>query len=134
MTESHGRDPEQSLATRYGRSSTRNRYAGPAVVAMLAVVLLAWAVWAALGQSHDAVGGLVQSFRVTSPHEVSVTVQITRTSTGPVRCTLSAVAEDHSQVGETVVRIPSGRSGTRTLTTTIKTERTATTAIVAGCR
>jgi hypothetical protein len=133
VTEPPGRDPEQSLATRYGRPA-RSRYTGPAVVALLAVVLLAWAVWAALGQSHDAVGGLVQSFRVTSPHEVSVTVQITRTSTGPVRCRLSAVAEDHSQVGETVVRIPSGPSGTRSLTTTIKTERTATTAVVAGCR
>jgi Domain of unknown function (DUF4307) len=123
----------EAMAARYGRPSVGRRRAGVVVIAVVVGGLLGWLVWAALGQSRDTVGGLVQSYDVRSPHEISVTVQITRTSAAAVHCTVSAIASDHSEVGRRVVRLPAGSSGTRTITTTVRTEREATTADVAGC-
>ena len=123
----------EAMAARYGRPSAARRRVGFAVIALGVAALLAWVVWAALGQSGNNVGGLVESFDVRSPHEVSVTVQITRTSTDAVHCTISAMASDHAEVGQRVVRLPAGSSGTRTITTVVRTEREATTADVVDC-
>ncbi len=101
---------------------------------VLVVALVAWVVWATVGQSRDGVAALVQSYHVTSPHTVAVTVQISRSSTAAVRCTVSAIATDHSQVGETVVGLPAGSSGTRAVSVSVKTERTATSVDVGDCR
>src|SRR6476646_2884065 len=61
-----------ALAARYGRSSDARRWRGVAVIAVAALALLVWVVWAAFGQlKHHDVGGLVESFEVRSPHEVS---------------------------------------------------------------
>jgi hypothetical protein len=121
------------MAERYGRTSPGRRRAGIVAIAVGVLALLGWAVWAALAQSHDSVGGLVESYDVKSPHEVSVTVQITRTSTDAVHCTITAIATDHTEVGQRVVRLPAGVSGTRTITTLVRTEREATTADVVNC-
>lgn len=122
------------MAERYGRPSVAGRRAGIAVIAVVVVALLGWLVWAALGQSSATEGGLVESYDVRSPHQVSVTVQITRTSTDAVLCTVAAIASDHVEVGQRVVTLPAGLSGTRTVTTLVRTEREATTADVTGCR
>jgi hypothetical protein len=134
VTQPEGDTPDRSLAARYGRPSATGRRTGVLVVALAALALGAWAVWAALGQSQGAVGAIVQSYRVTSPHEMSVTVQVTRQSTDPVHCVVSAIATDHSAVGETVVTLPAGPSGTTTVTATVRTERIATSADVGHCR
>jgi uncharacterized protein DUF4307 len=124
---------EQAMAERYGRTSPGRRWAGIVAMAIGVLALLGWVVWAALAQSHNSVGGLVESYDVRSPHEVSVTVQITRTSTDAVHCTITAIATDHTEVGQRVVRLPAGPSGTRTITTVVRTEREATTADVVDC-
>ena len=123
------------MNARYGRPSVPRRRAGIVVIAVGVLALLGWVVWAALGQAdNNNVGGLVESYDVTSPHQVTVTVQITRTSTDAVHCTITAIATDHSEVGQRVVRLPAGPSGTRTITTVVRTEREATTADVGDCR
>ncbi len=125
---------ERPLSERYGRpprgSSRRWKIVAAAIAAGVA---LGWVVWAAWGQSHDSVGALVQSFRVTSPHDVRVTIQVSRTSSQAVQCTVSALATDHSQVGQSLVSIPAGPSSTRVVTIVVKTERLATSADVADC-
>jgi hypothetical protein len=121
------------LVARYGRPSQQRRRVGLVVVSIATLALLAWAIWAAIGQSDGAVGGLVESYDVRSPHAVSVTVQITRGSGDPVECTVSAIAEDHSEVGRRMVRLPAGDSGTHTVTTLVRTEREATAADVTDC-
>ncbi len=127
------RPSTQAMAERYGHPSLARGRAGLAVIVFLAVALLGWAVWAALGQTGEQVGGLVESYDVRSPHLVSVTLQITRESTDAVQCTVSAIASDHVEVGRQVVRLPPGDTGTRTVTTVVRTEREATSADVASC-
>jgi hypothetical protein len=127
-------DADAALAARYGRSASGRRRTGIVVIAIVAAALTGWAVWAALGQSGDTVGGLVESYDVRSPHEISVTLQITRTAEGPAQCTVVALASDHAQVGRHVVRLAPATSGTRTITTLVRTEREATTADVTDCR
>ena len=134
LTNAPDSDTERPLATRYGQPSRGAGVGWKIALAVLVVAALAWVAWAALARSsHDQVGALVQSYQVESPHAMSVTVQITRTSTSAVQCTVSAIATDHSQVGETVVGLPAGASGTRTVTAVVKTERTATSANVGRC-
>jgi hypothetical protein len=125
---------DPAMAERYGRPALARRWVGLAAIAIGVLVLLGWAVWAALGQSHRGVGGLVESFDVRSPHQVAVTVQITRRSTDPVQCTITAIATDHTEVGQRVLRLPAGATGTRTLTRVVRTEREATSADVVDCR
>jgi uncharacterized protein DUF4307 len=105
-----------------------------AAVVVGAAALLGWAVWATVGQSGGALDAAVQSYRVTSPHAVAVTVQVSRPSGDTVRCVVLALASDHSTVGESVVTVPAGSSGTLTVRTVIKTERRATTADMGRCR
>jgi len=134
MTQSPAPAGEDSLATRYGLRPSGSAPTAKILAAVVVAALLAWAVWATLGQSSDAAGAIVRSYRVRSEHLVSVTVDITRTSSGPVRCTVTAVATDHTQVGEQVVSLPAGASGTRSVTVAVKTEREATSADVGACR
>lgn len=133
MTRPAGNDVAEAMAVRYGRPSVGRQRAGWAVVALVVVALLGWLMWAALGRSHDTVGGLVESFDVRSPHAIAVTVQITRTTTAAAQCTVTAIASDHSQVGRKTLRLPAGPSGSRTLTTLVRTEREATAADVVDC-
>ena len=95
--------------------------------------LLGWLVWAALSHSRQDVGALVESFDVRSPHQVAVTVLITRTSSAAVHCTVAAIASDHATVGQRVLRLPPGSSGTSRVSALVRTEREATTVDVVGC-
>ena len=133
MTARNELGPSDELATRYGRPSVAHRNLGVVLIGLVVAVLLLWVVWATLGRSEDRVSGLVESFVVRSPHEVAVTVQITRSGTGPAHCTIEAIATDHSSVGQRVVRLPAGPGGTHRISTVIRTEREATAADVVDC-
>jgi hypothetical protein len=124
---------DQSLAERYGRPSPAGRRLGIAAIAVIVAGLLAWLVWAALAQSRSTIGGVVQSYDVRSPHQIVVTLQVSRGSGDAVTCTVTALASDHTEVGRRAVRDPAGQSGTRAFRVAVKTEREATTATVAGC-
>lgn len=128
-----GSPGERPLSERYGRRPTDRRRTGVIMIAVAIVGLGAWAIWAAVGQSQNAISAIVQSFHVTSPHSISVTVQVTRDSSQPVHCVVTALASDHSTVGETTLRVPTGGGGTRTLTTVVKTERPAVSADIGDC-
>ncbi len=127
-------DNATSLASRYGRRAPGGVPTAKILGAVVVAALLAWAVWAAIGQSGNGVGAVVRSYQVKSPHVVSVTVDITRATTDRVRCTVTAIATDHTQVGQRVVTMPAGASGTRSVTVAVRTEREATAADVGGCR
>lgn len=134
MTQPLDQDSDGTLAARYGRRPARRVPTWLVLAVVVVAALLGWAVWAAFGSSRDTVGALVQSYSVRSDHLVSVTVEITRTTSQPVQCTVTATATDHSQVGEQVVRLPAGSSGTMVRTVDVRTERQATSADVGACR
>lgn len=125
---------ERALDARYGRVNRGRHRLGVAVIAVLTLALAAWAVWAAWGQSSGQVSGLVQSYAVTSPHAIRVTVQITRPSGQAAHCAVWALASDHSRVGEDVVRITTAGPTTAVRTLVIRTDREATTADIGTCR
>jgi uncharacterized protein DUF4307 len=126
---------EQPLDQRYGgdRSST-SRIAWRIAVGALAVAFLAWVTWAALGSASPGGGAVLRSYDVVSAHKVRVQLDVPRPAHRPLVCMVTAQADDHSVVGQTQVRVPLGPQGDIVVTTTVKTDREAATAVLSSCR
>lgn len=123
-----------SLDARYGRRSPTSQPRARILAVIVVVALLAWAAWAAFGSTPDTVGAQIRSYEIKSEHLVAVTVDITRTTSTAVECTVTAIAADHTPVGQHVVRLPTGDSGTESVELAVRTEREATAADVGDCR
>jgi hypothetical protein len=119
---------------RYGTPSRGRRLALIAAVVLIVAAFLAWLAWAAWHQASTSVTGDITAFSVVSPHAVRVTIDVSRPSGEAVVCTVEARAEDHGLVATQDVTIPAGDSGSVSLETTIRTDRSATSATVTGCR
>jgi Tfp pilus assembly protein PilW len=115
-----------------------DRYAGPpawrrpvtiAVVALIALAGLTWLAWAAYQESTPEVTSQLVTFTVEGEHAVraEVAVRLASGATG-ASCTVEAVAEDHSVVGELHFTPTDG-----TNRVTVRTERQATSVDVPGC-
>lgn len=130
-----GTAAEQSLDERYGggRSST-SRIAWGIAVGVLAAALLAWVTWAALGNASPGDGATLRSYDVVSAHKVRVQLDVQRAAHRPLVCMVTAQADDHSVVGQTQVKVPLGPEGDVMVTTSVKTDREATTAVLSTCR
>jgi Domain of unknown function (DUF4307) len=120
------------MAERYGVTPPRRRLLAVAALAVAGVVLLGWLAWSAWVQGTTSVSGQVVSFDVVSPHRIDVTVQISHPADAAAQCTLEAQAVDHTVVGQVLVSVPAGE-GAGKVTSTIKTDREATSATVTGC-
>ncbi len=124
----------QTMAERYGTSSTGSRRARQVVVAVLILVSLSWLGWAAWTHASKQVDGEVTSFDIVSAHEVTVVFDVRRDSGDAVECTLQAKAADFSVVGEEVVVVPAGKEGTISQEQSLRTEREATSVAVTSCQ
>lgn len=120
---------EQTLAERYAGPPAWRRPVTIAVVAVVAAVALAWLAWAAYQESTPKVESQLVTFTVDGEHVVHADVEV-RLSSGAsgVSCTVEAVAEDHSVVGELHFTPSDG-----TNRVTVRTEREATSVDVPGC-
>jgi hypothetical protein len=94
---------------------------------------LAWVLWVVLFHSRPQVTSEMVGFHVQGQHAVNVHYAVVR-RTAAVRasCLLRAYADDHTVVGELVVPVGTGTT-TRTLASTMRTERRATTVDLVGC-
>jgi hypothetical protein len=119
---------------RYGTPSRGRRAALIAAVASVAVLLLAWLIWAALHDARTSVTGDVTSFSVVSAHEIAVTITVRRPDGNLVVCTVEARASDHGLVAAQDVTVPAGQSGSVQVDADIRTDREATSADVTACR
>jgi uncharacterized protein DUF4307 len=132
-------EPADSVATtrlmaeRYGAVPRRNRLLTAAVIAVGAVMLLAWLGWAVWHHASTTVSGNVVAFDVVSAHRVTVTIEVNRPGDAEVRCDVQALAEDHSVVGETTTSLPAGSDRYAQIELEIKTLREATAADVTRC-
>ena len=135
MTHPPGPVPDEAalLRERYGTRPRWSRPVGVALVSVVALVGLAWLIWAALAGSSPAVSAQVRGFEVTSEHRISVTLTVVRRDGDPVRCEVYAQASDYSVVGERTFQIPAGEAGSVTVDETITTERQAVNARLRGC-
>ena len=123
---------EQSLADRYGPPRGRSGWL-LVVIAAAATGLIGWLIWVAWFHATHEVSGGLHSFTVVSEHQLDVVLDIHREGTRPVECTVTALAEDHTAVGEDLVRLPAGAAGDHRLVASIRTDREATSAKVSNC-
>ncbi len=120
---------DRTLTERYVAPPAWRRPVTIATVAALAVVALAWLVWAAWVQSTPKVQSQLMSFQVVGEHSVTARIEVHVSSDAAnVSCTVEALAQDHSLVGELHFRPTSG-----TNEVTVRTERIATSVDVPGC-
>jgi len=130
-TSNHATAP-QTLDERYGRGRSPG-WLPYILVGALAAVLLAWLVWAAWQHATPDVRGELRGYEVVSDHEISVKIDVVRSGGAAVACTVRALAEDHSVVGEDVVTLAAGEAGSLGIEASIETDRRATAATVTDC-
>lgn len=101
---------------------------------MLGGLATAWLVWAMLFHGRPQVDSNMVSFDVRGQHEATATFTVVRRSESvEASCLLRALAEDHSVVGELNVPVDSTDNAQTTVTTSLRTEREATSVDLVGC-
>jgi hypothetical protein len=120
---------DQTLTERYAAPPAWRRPVTIAAVAVVALLALGWLGWATYVESTPKVQSELVSFQVVGEHATtaSIDVRISSGATG-TSCTVEALADDHSVVGELHFRPTSG-----TNQVTVRTERIATSGQVSGC-
>lgn len=134
-------DPETSadmssadlLAQRYGGARRGSRRLLIGVISVVAVAALGWLVWIAWHHANPDIRGELSSYEVLSDHEVQVVIEVHRSSSDSVECTVQAQADSHGIVADQQVTIPAGSDRDIQFSTTVPTERRATAVTVANC-
>ncbi len=122
---------EFSYEDRYGKAGG-NRWVTYAFG--LAIVGLLWVFWAGLHHANPAISNQLISFQVTGEKEISVRYSINRNGANQVViCTLKALDQDKSVVGQIDDTIPAGERSSEQ-TTAIPTRSAPVTASIARCR
>ena len=122
------------LSKRYGTPSRARRPLVLTGVAVLAAVALAWLAWAVLFHGRPQVSSQMVGFDIDGQHAAVARYTVVRRDPGvTASCLLRASADDHSTVGELTVPVPPSSAKAVTLSSTVRTERRATTVDVVGC-
>ena len=125
-------DPTEIFSERYGTTRPRRRWVAVTLGSLLAVALLAWAVWAG-SQEESAIDADVTGYRVVNAHEVQVMVTAHfRDADSGGSCLVRAIAEDHTVVGEENLTADELRAAAGEWIP-VRTERRATTATLVRC-
>ena len=104
------------------------------LVAVGAIVGLAWLIWAAWFHSTPAVASQMSGFRVISDTEIVVTLTVDRRDPAqPVICRVLAQGADFAPVGEQQVQVPGASARVVNTEVRLVTLRRALTASVKGC-
>jgi hypothetical protein len=120
-----------SYEERYGKTGG-NRWVAYAFG--LSIIGLLWVFWAGLHHANPAISSQLISFQVTGEKEISVRYSINRNDPNQVViCTLKALDQDKSVVGQIDDTIPSGERSSEQ-TTAIPTRSAPVTASIARCR
>jgi hypothetical protein len=124
--------PAAGLPQRYGGARPRSRT--PIVLGtLLALALLAWAIWAGLASGNRPIDATVSSYDVVGTHEIKVKISAQfRNDSVDGTCLVRAIAADHTVVGELNLTADELRAE-RGSWIPIRTERRATTAEVVRC-
>ena len=125
------------LATRYGSPSRARRGVVIAGVSVFAVVALTWLAWAAIFHGRPDVRSAMVGFSLNGQHAVGAEFVVVRRDTGVASsCLLQALASDHSIVGEQRLPVAAATQSSqlqRTVRTSFRTERRATSVDLVGC-
>ncbi len=122
---------EFSYEDRYGKAGG-NRWVAYAFA--ISIVGLLWIFWAGLHHANPSIGSQLISFEVTGEKEISLRYSINRTDSDQVViCTLKALDQDKSVVGQIDDTIPAGERFSQQVTA-IPTRSAPFTASIARCR
>jgi hypothetical protein len=120
---------DQTMTERYAAVPAWRRRATVAAVVVLALAGSGWLAWAAYDEATPKVQSQLVGFHVLGEHAATARIDVRLGSgTTGASCTVEALAEDHSIVGELHFRPVSG-----TNEVTVRTERLATTVDLPGC-
>jgi hypothetical protein len=123
------RDVEQTLSERYAAPPAWRRPVTIAAVVLLAAAGLGWLAWASYDQANPKVESQLVRWRVVDAHSATAQVDVHVYDAGSrPTCTVQALADDHTIVGELTF---TPRSGSNTVT--VRTDRTASAVDVPGC-
>ncbi len=120
---------DQTLTERYAAPPAWRRRLAFVGIAVVVLVTLGWLAWATFVQATPQVESELQGWDVVDAHHVTASLLVTvhEASSHP-RCTVQALAEDHTVVGE-LDFVP--RDGVNRVT--VRTEREASAVDSSGC-
>jgi hypothetical protein len=123
------RDVEQTLSERYAAPPAWRRRLTLAAVAAVVLVALGWLAWVMVVQANPKVESQLLGWRVVDAHSATarIDVHVYDPSSHPT-CTVQALADDHTVVGELTFEPTSG-----TNVVTVRTQREASAVDVPGC-
>ena len=116
------------LAERYGAPSPVRRRLVVVATVLAVAALAGWLVWATLFHATPAVGSEMVGYDIVDENRATAVVSVSLEEGVVGSCTLRALADDHSTVGELAFEPVDGRNDV-----TIRTERRATTVTLLGC-
>jgi hypothetical protein len=121
------------LANRYGTPNPARRRVLVGLVGVVAAAGLGWMAWVVIYQSNPKVHSELSSFKVIDEHTVTATLTVVRReSDTDATCYLRALADDHTNVGESSTTVDSGPKR-QSVTIELRTERRATAVESLGC-
>jgi hypothetical protein len=121
-----------TLAERYGVASPWRRRALLLAVGVLVAAFLAWLTWSVWGHSTPQVTSELETFSIDDDHTATAVLVVSLADEDvEATCTVQALAEDHSVVGE-LSFAPDPALGRRQVQK-IRTERRATSVQSLGC-
>jgi len=116
------------LAERYGAPSPMRRRIVIAGVVILVVGFAGWLAWTTLFHASPAVESELTGYEVHDDNRAAATVNVSLEEGVVASCTLRALADDHSTVGELAFEPVEGLNEV-----TVRTERRATSVTLLGC-
>jgi Domain of unknown function (DUF4307) len=120
---------DQTMTERYAAPPAWRRPVTIVAVVLAALLGLGWLAWAAYEESTPQVQSQLVGYHVVDEHSATARIDV-RVASGAsgASCTVEALADDHSVVGELHFRPTSG-----TNEVTVRTQRLATSVDVPGC-
>lgn len=123
---------EFSFEERYGLNKKRASWKIPA--ALIAILGIAWTLWAGLHHASPEIRSTLISFNVTGENEITLRYQLElRNPTGEIICTLAARDIDKTIIGQLDDRFPA-QVGRFTRETAIHTRTSPVSAGITRCR
>jgi hypothetical protein len=121
-----------TLAERYGVAAPWRRGALVLGAVLLAAVFVGWLAWAVWSHGTPEVTSELETYSIQDDHTATAVLVVTLAGDDvEATCTLRALAEDHSVVGE-LAFTPDPALGRRQVQE-IRTERRATSVLSLGC-
>jgi hypothetical protein len=124
------------LAERYGRTPAR-RFGRKAIAWLaggaVAVVLVAWVVWAGLDGTSATIATQDTAHEVLDARSVRVEFDVTVPTGSTAGCVVQALNDRFAVVGWKIIELPASDSATRSLTEVVRTSEMASTGLISSC-